>query len=107
MRDIDCDPALTVLTAVVAATEAMCDSELRPLESMAVTSSTPGVVPPPRRPEEGPAAGAEPAEPKPTYLPPWFGGRWSGLLAFSCAYADLVQLSVGLEKKLSKNPAAT
>lgn len=28
--------------------------------------------------------GEGPPEPNPTYLPPWFGGRPSDLLAFSC-----------------------
>lgn len=31
----------------------------------------------------GGRGGALPPEPKPTYLPPWFGGRWSGRLAFA------------------------
>lgn len=36
-------------------------------------------------------------EPKPTYLPPWLGGRWSGLLAFSsCLRAKKASLLAAL-----------
>jgi hypothetical protein len=60
-----CVPDLTVAAAVVASDE-----------NSVVTSATP-------EPPAG-ALGGMGVEPKPTYLPPWLGGRWSGRAAFSC-----------------------
>jgi hypothetical protein len=59
---------------------------LKPLESATLTSSRP---PPPCPLLRG---GAEPPEPKPTYLPPWLGGSPSGFDAFSCAGSTVLIL---------------
>mmetsp|Transcript_9445 Transcript_9445/g.28714 ORF Transcript_9445/g.28714 Transcript_9445/m.28714 type:complete len:225 (+) Transcript_9445:681-1355(+) len=61
-----CDPL-----RAAAAADAVSDP--RPRDNMAVTSSMPTCC------GRGLGAGVEP---KPTYLPPWFGGKWSGRLAF-------------------------
>ncbi len=68
--------ALTACVADLAAVSATRDTVVKVLDSSCVRSSTPA----------GPAglARGAGAEPKPTYLPPWLGGRWSGLEAFSC-----------------------
>lgn len=68
--------ALTACVADLAAVSAARDTVVKVLDSSCVRSSTPA----------GPAglARGAGAEPNPTYLPPWLGGRWSGLDAFSC-----------------------
>ena len=53
-------------------------SWLKPLDSAALTSSTPPGCPP----LLGPAGGGP--DPNPTYLPPWLGGTSSRFEAFSC-----------------------
>ncbi len=53
-------------------------SWLKPLDSAALTSSTP----PGCLPLLGPAGGGP--DPNPTYLPPWLGGTSSRFEAFSC-----------------------
>ena len=71
-----CVPVRTVAAAVVASED-----------SIVVMPSTP-------LPEEA-GFGAIGAEPKPTYFPPWLGGRWSGREAFSCMQRERRKVTGG------------